>query len=453
MTTGFDPTLRRLIAVLLLGGVMGLLDGTIVAVGADTLAERFDVGLASVGWVSTAYLLAVTVAIPLTAWAGERFGTKRLWLCGLALFLLGSVAAGAAWDIGSLIASRVVQGLGGGTLEPIMLTLLARAAGPARAGRVMGVMGIVLSLGPVLGPVLGGVIIQTLDWRWMFFVNLPIGLLALVCSARLVPADPPPPEHPARLDVVGLALLSPGFGMIVFGLSRVEHGGTPLVGLLGAALLLAYGVHALRTRRTAPLLDPRLFRNGRFAATVLVMSAMGACMFSILFALPLHHQVLGGQGVLAAGLAVAPFGVGSALAMPVAGRFSDTLGARRLAFGGAVVAAVAALGLALSGNGLLASAALTFVMGAGLGTVGASSMGAMYRTLPPESVAQGSSALFILNQLGASLGIAAVSVLAQGWGVHSALWWVVAVHVVILAGSPLLPGKLAAARPEPAPAR
>jgi MFS family permease len=186
-----DPALRRLIGVILLGGALGILNSTMVAVGIDRLASEFDASLSTVGWVSTGFLLAVTVTIPVTAWAGDSFGGKRMWLAGLGVFLLGSLGCGLAWDAGSLIVFRVLQGVGAGILDPLVLTLLARAAGPARAGRVMGLMAAVLSLGPVLGPVVGGVVLQGMGWRWMFLLSVPIGVVALVLARRVMPATSP----------------------------------------------------------------------------------------------------------------------------------------------------------------------------------------------------------------------------------------------------------------------
>ncbi|MFJ4218094.1 MFS transporter, partial [Streptomyces hydrogenans] len=142
-----DPALRRLIGVILLGGIMGILDSSMIAAAADTLAQDLDTSLATVSWVSTSYLLALTVSIPVTTWAVDRFGGRRLWLVGLVVFLAGSIGSGLAWDAPSLIVFRVVQGLGAGLLDPLMLTLLARASGPERAGRVMGLMGVVGSSG------------------------------------------------------------------------------------------------------------------------------------------------------------------------------------------------------------------------------------------------------------------------------------------------------------------
>ncbi|MCK9922412.1 DHA2 family efflux MFS transporter permease subunit [Frankia sp. AgPm24] len=457
-----DPALLRLIGVLLLGGLMGLLDGTIVNVGIDTLGERFDAPLSTVGWVATGYLLAVTVAIPLSGWAVDRFGARRIWLTGLSLFLAGSLACGLAPSIGALVVFRVIQGFGGGMLDPVMLTLLARAAGPARVGRVMGLMGIVIPLGPVLGPIVGGVIIEHLDWRWMFLVNLPIGVTALVASFKVVPVDAPDPgQAPARLDVVGVSLLCPGFAVLVYALSQAgEHGfgavQVPVTLTIGGVLLLGYVGHALRARGAA-LIDLRLFTSRSFSASVAVMAVTGVMLFSMLFVVPLYYQQLRGHDVLEAGLLLAPLGVGSFIAMPLAGRLSERVGARVLAPGGAALIAASALVFTRSGNdtseALLGVAA--FVTGLGLGFIGAPTMGALYRTLPVASVPQGTSALYVLNQLGASLGIAIVAFILQRGTVgglptahafQSAFWWVFGGAIAVLLSGLFLPG-----RPRPAP--
>ncbi|WP_131768083.1 DHA2 family efflux MFS transporter permease subunit [Candidatus Protofrankia californiensis] len=459
-----DPALLRLVGVLLLGGLMGLLDGTIVNVGIDTLGRHFGTSLSTVGWVATGYLLAVTVAIPLSAWAVDRFGGRRMWLMGLSVFLVGSLASGLAPSIESLIVFRVIQGFGGGMLDPVMLTLLARAAGPARAGRVMGLMGVVIPLGPVLGPIIGGVIIQNLDWRWMFLVNLPIGVTALALSLRVVPADPPRAERGGnRLDIVGVALLCPAFATLVYALSQAGEGAgfgaTRVVVALaaGAGLLVGYVVHALRAR-TTPLIDLRLFTSRAFSASVTVMAVTGVMLFSMLFLVPLYYQQVRDHGVLAAGLLLSPLGVGSFLAMPVAGRLSDRVGTRALVPAGAFLIALSVLAFTQAGvhSGEGGLAVCVFGTGLGLGFVGAPTMGSLYRTLPAASVPQGTSALYVLNQLGASLGIAVAALVLQSRvsdrasaevAFQSAFWWVFAGALAVLVAGCFLPG-----RPAPLPA-
>ncbi|WP_431921534.1 DHA2 family efflux MFS transporter permease subunit [Amycolatopsis tucumanensis] len=447
-----DPALVRMITAVLLGGILGILNSTMVATGTDVLAADFGASLSTIGWATTGFLLAVTVAIPFTTWAVDRFGGRRMWLSGLAVFLAGSLAAGCAWDVGSLITARVVQGLGAGILDPLVLTLLARAAGPARAGRVMGLMGVVLSLGPVLGPVAGGAVLDVLPWRWMFLLNVPLGLVAVLLALRSVPRDDGPAAVPAPLDVRGLALLGPGFAALVLALSQAaEHTAFATASVLvplvaGVVLLLAYGGHARRA--AAPLIDLRLFARGGFTASVAVMALVGLGTFANLFVLPLYYQQVHGHGVLAAGMLVAPVGLGGALSMPLAGRLSDRIGARVLVRAGAVVALLAGLAFTWMGPdaGQAWPAVAAFVMGLGLGFVGAPTMGSLYRTLPAELVPQGSSALYMLNQLGASIGVVVVTLILESAGdamagFHGVYWFAVGALVVVLAASPLLPGR------------
>ncbi|MEV0402028.1 DHA2 family efflux MFS transporter permease subunit [Actinoallomurus sp. NPDC050550] len=451
-----DPGLRRLIVVILLGGMMGILDGTMVAVGIDTLTGAFHASLSAVGWVSTGYLLALTLTIPVTTWAVDRFGGRRLWLAGLLVFLGGSLASGLAWNVASLIVFRVVQGVGAGLIDPLVLMLLARAAGPHRAARVMALMAGVLSLGPVLGPVVGGIVLQGLGWRWMFLINLPIGLAAFLGALRSVPRDPQRESAASRLDVIGVALIAPGFASLMLALSQAGERAaftvwqvlTPLTA--GAVLLIGYAVHALSARSTPPLIDLRLFIRGGFAASVTVMGLTGLTMFSALFALPLYYQRAHGHGALTAGLLVAPLGVSAAVAAPLAGRLADRFGARVVVRVGAALAVIGTLAFAEIGARTqeLWPALAALAVGAGLGFVGAATMGSLYRTLPPPLVPQGSSVLYMLNQLGASIGIAVVALILQTAGkadairgLHYVYWSMTAAILIILAGTVLLPAR------------
>ncbi|MFC5179858.1 DHA2 family efflux MFS transporter permease subunit [Actinomadura harenae] len=457
-TDAFDPALRRLIAVVLLGGIMGILDATMVSVAADHLVGEFGSTLGSVGWVSTGYLLALTVTVPVTAWAAGRFGSRRPWLAGLTLFIAGSLACAFAANLPQLVAFRIVQGVGAGIVDPLVMVILARGAGPARAGRVMGIMGVVLSLGPVLGPALGGLVLDGLGWRWMFLINLPVGVVAFALALRIVPRDEPAAPD-TRLDLVGLALLGPGFAAVLLGLSRVAGQGgagawAPFAA--GAVLLAGYAVRALTVKRTPPLLDLRLFTRPAFSASVGIMALSGLVTFGLMFLLPLYYQQAHGHGARVAGLLVAPVGLGASLAMPIAGRLSDRVGSRVLARCGALMAAASVVSLAWVGgrtpeawSGLAALAA-----GISMGLMAAPTMGALYRTLPPELIPQGSSSLYMLNQLGGSLGIAAVAVIMQRSdgavpGVHHGAWLLAGGLLTAAAITVLLPGRPARAAASP----
>lgn len=322
----------------------------------------------------------------------------------------------------------------------------------------MGLMGVVLSLGPVLGPIAGGAVLDGLSWRWMFLLSVPLGMVAYLLALRMIPADPPPgPRAPRqRLDVLGLALLAPGFATLVLALSQTAQHATftawqtlsPLA--TGVVLLTAYTVHALRARHTrrTPLIDLRLFAGRGFTASVTIMGLGGLANFATLFALPLYYQQAHGSGVLAAGLLLAPAGLGGATAMPLAGRLSDRLGARGLACGGATLALISALALTFVGARTpeLVPVLAALTIGLGMGCFSAPTMGSLYRTLPAPMVAQGSSVLYILNQLGAALGVALVTLIVQTSGdpisgLHNVFRLVAAVLAVVLTAVPLLPGR------------
>src|SRR3954465_15776489 len=224
MTGGvLDRRLAAISSVVILGAIMSILDTTIVNVAIDALGRAFHAPLSTVQWVSTGYMLALATVIPLTGWGSERFGTKRLFLLSVFLFLVGSALCGAAWSAESLIFFRVIQGLGGGMIMPVGMTIMTQAAGPQRVAGVMSVIGVPMLLAPVIGPVLGGWLVDDVSWRWIFYVNIPVGILALVLAFRILETDRPQ-RHP-KLDVLGLALLSPGLAALVYGLAETASNG------------------------------------------------------------------------------------------------------------------------------------------------------------------------------------------------------------------------------------
>src|SRR5215211_660459 len=201
-----DRRLLMVSSVVVLGAVMSILDTTVVNVAINQLAQEFDATLPTIQWIVTGYTLALATVIPLTGWAADRFGTKRLYLISIVLFVAGSALSGMAWSAESLIGFRILQGLGGGMIMPAGMTILTRAAGPQRVGRVMAIIGVPMLLAPILGPILGGWLVDDVSWRWIFFINLPIGIVALVAALRILPRDKPKPAE--KLDWQGLLMLS-----------------------------------------------------------------------------------------------------------------------------------------------------------------------------------------------------------------------------------------------------
>jgi EmrB/QacA subfamily drug resistance transporter len=409
-----DRALLLIASVVVLGTIMSILDTTIVNIAIDHLSRDFDAPLATIQWVATGYLLALATVIPLTGWAADRFGTKRLYMTSLILFLAGSALSGMAWSAHSLIAFRVLQGLGGGMIMPVGMTILTHAAGPQRIGRVMSVVGAPMLLGPILGPVLGGWLVDDVSWRWIFYVNVPIGAIALVLAMRILKPDEPQPSQ--RLDVRGLALLSPGLALLVYGMAETAtHGGIDAAqafvpATAGILLIAAFVWHALRAEN--PLLDLRLFRRRTPGAAAGTMLLLAPAFFGSMLLVPLYYQVARGQTALDAGLLLIPQGVGAALTMPIAGRLVDRTGAGRIVVPGLLLIIVGMLGFtqvgATTSFWLLGGA--SFVLGLGMGATMMPAMSAAYQTLARAQVARATTAFNIIQRGGGALGTALLSV-------------------------------------------
>jgi EmrB/QacA subfamily drug resistance transporter len=395
-------------AVVVCGAVMTILDATIVNVAIERLAVAFDASLSTVQWVSTAYLIALASVIPLAGWAVDRFGARRVFMAAVGAFMAGSLLCGAAWSAGSLIAFRALQGLGGGLVMPVGMAILARAAGPDRMGRVMALVGVPMLLAPALGPVVGGALLDGASWRWIFFVNLPVGLLALVLAARVLPREATKRSEP--LDVLGLALLAPGLAALTAGLT------TPAAAIalaLGCALIAAFVAHALRAPH--PLIDLRIFADRVVAAAAATTLLFGAAFFGSLLLLALHYQVARDLSALDTGLVLAVQGAGAMLTMPLAGRLTDRHGAGAVVRPGLALVIAGTVPFALVAHdvpGWLLVAAL-FLRGAGMGATLMPATAAAYQALAPEAVARAASALEIAQRAGATLGIALLATILQ----------------------------------------
>ena len=413
-----DREILVLGGVIVIGTIMAILDATIVNVAIPTLGRDFHTSVSTIQWVMTAYLLAFAAVIPLTGWASERFGAKRVWIAALLLFMAGSALAGGAWSIETLIAFRVLQGLGGGLLMPVGQTILAQAAGPRRIGRVMSVVGVPMLLGPVFGPVIGGAIVGAVSWRWIFFVNLPVGVAAVLLAWRLLPEAEPRLGRP--LDLRGLALLPPGLAIFVYGMSEAGSGagldsGRALLGIsLGLVLVALFAAHAWRRGRSA-LIDVSLLARRAFAAAAATNLLVGIALFGALILLPLYFQTARGESALSTGLLLMPQGIGAAVAMPIAGRLTDQIGARVVIPAGIVLALAGTAGYTQVGadTSYLLLAVALFVIGLGLGSTIVPSMAVAYQAVPREAVAEATSTINVVQRIAGSVGTALLAVVLQ----------------------------------------
>ncbi|GAW51047.1 MULTISPECIES: DHA2 family efflux MFS transporter permease subunit [unclassified Nocardioides] len=416
-----DKRVLMVAGVVVLGAIMSILDITVVSVALQTFQRDFDATSAQVAWTMTGYTLALASVIPLTGWAADRFGTKRLYLIAVGLFTAGSVLCATASSLEMLVGFRVLQGLGGGMLMPLGMTILTRAAGPERVGRVMAVLGIPMLLGPIFGPILGGALIDSASWHWIFLINLPIGIAAFVYAFLVLPKDHVEPSE--TFDWVGMLLLSPGLALFLYGVSSIpeakQEDGTiwtaqvvaPAV--VGALLIIAFVPWALNRSNVHPLVDLRLFKNRTMTVAVLAMSLFAIAFFGASLLFPLYFQSVRGEDALHAGLLLAPQGIGAMITMPIAGILADRIGPGKIVLVGI---SVIAIGMGMFTQ-LEADTSYTylmsalFVMGLGMGGTMMPIMSAALATLKAETIARGSTLMNIIQQVAASIGTALFSVL------------------------------------------
>ncbi|WP_194908045.1 MDR family MFS transporter [Catenulispora rubra] len=457
-----DPAAVKTALILIVGAMAVIFDTTIVSVALHTLSAKLDTSVSTIQWVATGYLLALGIAVPLSTWGLQRFGGKRVWMFSLAVFLVGSVGASLAWNVDSLIGWRVVQGLGGGLMLPLMTTLIFQSAGGKSLGRLVTYVALPALLGPILGPVIGGAILTHLSWRYMFWVNVPFCVVGMFLAWRYLKLDDAPAPGSgaagtkAKLDVPGLLLLAPGTSIVLLGLANAGTGSgfgqtdviLPLIE--GGALLAAFVGYALRASR--PLVEIRLLARRSVASSSAVLFFSGFSLYGAMLLMPLYYQDVRGASALSAGILLVPQGIGTILSRTVTGGAIDRLGTRVLAVGGFAVVAVATVPFALAGphTAEWQLAGWMVLRGFGLGAVTMPVMVAGYVGLEKHQIPHSSVLTRTAQQIGGSFGTAVLAVILQSGiaahprtpvnAFHSAFWWSVGFSAVAVLLSLWLPG-------------
>jgi EmrB/QacA subfamily drug resistance transporter len=416
-----DAAVLKVAGVVVLGAVMAILDITVVNVALPTFQDVFSdnggqIPYSTVAWTVTGYTLALATVIPLTGWAADRFGTKRLYMSAIALFTAGSALCATATSINMLIGFRVIQGLGGGMLMPLGMTIMTKAAGPKRMGRLMAILGVPMLLGPIGGPILGGWLIQHASWHWIFLINVPIGVIALVYAYLALPKDAPEPSE--SFDLLGMLLMSPGLALFLYGVSSIPGAANDqysytrvwLAMVVGLALVVVFVFHTFRPEH--PLLDLRLFKNRNLTVANITMFLFAAAFFGGLLLVPTYFQEVRGESTFAAGLLVAPQGIGAMITMPIAGALSDKLPVGRIVPVGILLIIVGMFGLtqvdANTSYGLMIAELV--VMGFGMGATMMPLFTSALKSLKAHDVARGSTLVNIIQQIASSCGVAVMSV-------------------------------------------
>jgi EmrB/QacA subfamily drug resistance transporter len=394
------PGVWKIIAVTVAGAFMTQLSTTMVNVSLSSLGAELHASLSAIQWVTSGYLLALAVMLPLTGWLVDRIGAKALYLWCFSAFTLSSALCGIAWSANSLIAFRVLQGMSGGLMAPMTQMMIARAAGKHMA-RVIGYAAVPVVLGPILGPVIAGAILQVTSWRWLFLVNLPIGATAIILAVFFLPSDRQETHH-RDLDLVGFALLSPGLVLFLYGSEHMDERIGQITVALSVVLLAMFFKVAIRKGGLA-LIDLRLFKGKTFATSTATQFMSNGISFAGQMLIPIYLISACGRSPSATGWLLAPLGVGMILSYPWMGALTQRFGIRRLSAGGAFLALAGTLPLVwLAGHGLSVAvlACALFLRGVGLSAVGIPSISAAYASVKRRDLPMATTSLNIVQRLG-----------------------------------------------------
>ncbi|MFJ9128592.1 MDR family MFS transporter [Streptomyces sp. NPDC102340] len=443
---------RLVLTGLLLGIVLATLDGTIVGTALPVIVEDLG-GMDHLSWVVTAYLLATAVTTPLWGKIGDLYGRKGSYLTSIVIFLAGSVLCGLAQDMGQLIAFRAVQGIGAGGLFVGALSLVGTLLGPAEAGRAQSVIGVLLPAAMIGGPLLGGFLTDQLNWRWVFYVNVPVGAvtLAIVGAGVRVRTE----RVRARVDLAGAALLTAA--ILALTLLSSWAGATyawmspqiAALALVSAAALA--GFVAVERRAAEPVIPPRLFRDRNFGVAQVLTFTAGAAIIAAATYLPQYMQHVRGMSSTGSGLLLLPLMLGMMGAQLAIGRRVSNGGRyRRYPIAGGALATVGALALLLLGTGTAtwAASALTLALGVGLGCLLQPALLITMNSAEPRDLGAASGTQTLLRTIGGSLGVAVLgSVFAQRAQAESGPAGIVAgLHAVAIGTAVLCAVAFAAAR-------
>ena len=406
------------LAILCLGVFMILLDGTIVNIAIPDVLTSFQTGFSQVEWVMNAYLLAFAVLLITTGRFGDLYGRKLFFILGGLFFTLASLACGLAPTIGWLIGFRALQGLGGAMMMPNTLSIIANVFMPEERGKAMGFWGAVSGVSLALGPSLGGVLVDTASWRWIFIINVPIGILLILLAFHFVP-ESTDPLSVKQIDYPGVAVLTIALFALSFALIEGQKYGwasSLILGLFTVAVVGLVLFILIQRRQVQPLMDLSLFRNRTFSVTNAVAALLMFGMMGVFFLLPVFLQAILGYSAIKAGLVMTPLAAIVIVASPLSGILSDRIGQRWLMFGGMLIAA---LGFYLTRrvmvmDGSWQSMVVPFVIsGFGIGMVTPPSTSAVMGSVVPEKAGQASGVISSVRQIGSLLGIAVMGAVLQ----------------------------------------
>jgi EmrB/QacA subfamily drug resistance transporter len=395
-----DPSIWKITAVASLGAFLTQLDATVVNVSLSSLAVTLHSSVSTIQWVTSGYLLALALMLPLSGWMVDRIGAKAVYLGCFSAFTLSSALCGLAWSADSLIGFRILQGMSAGPLAPMAQMMVARAAGK-RMASVLGFAALPILLAPLLGPVIAGAILEFASWRWLFLVNLPVGVVALVLAVLFLPNDREATQ-PRALDLVGWALLSPGLVLFLYGSDHIRDR-IGIASLAGSVVLLgAFSAWAKRKKDHA-LIDLRLFKGKVFSASSVTQFMANGVSFAGQMLIPIFLIRVGGRSPSATGLLLAPLGIGMMCGYPLIGTWVKRFGNRKVSATGATLALAGTLPfIYMPSHGLntVLLAGALFVRGVGQSAIGVPSISAAYASVERADLPMATTTLNIVMRIG-----------------------------------------------------
>jgi len=402
------------VLVVLIGVFLSILSSSIVNVAIASIMTVFNTDTAGVQWVSTAYMLAMAMIIPMSGWMSDKWGLKTVYLASMAAFTAGSVICAAAWNLESLIVARVLQALGGGLMSPLVMAMIYRLVPRRQIGAGMGIMGMALLVAPAVGPTLGGWLVEYVNWRWIFLINLPLGIVGVVLGFFFIPEFQKEPV--GKLDIPGAVTAAVGFAGLLFVLSKGNEWGwnseaTVLTLVASVGVLVLFVLVELWS--PSPLLDVKVFAYPSFTFANITVGITTIGMFAALFYIPLFLQSVRGMGAMETGLVMFPAAIASACVMPVAGKLFDRFGPRVVivvGLGSMALVTWMLAGICLDTSVLTVTWWLVW-RGLAMGLCMMPAQTAALNDIPVAMVSRASSVSNLIRNVASSFGVAIMTVL------------------------------------------
>lgn len=403
-------------SILIIGAFMSILDSSIVNVALPKIMAVFNAQTSDIQWVLTGYMLVLGIVVPVTGYLGDRFGYKSMYLISLAVFTVGSALCGFAWSTWTMVGFRVIQGIGGGMIMPITMSMIYRIVPRHKIGLALGVWGIAAMAAPALGPSLGGYLVDYFNWRLIYTINIPIGIAAVTLGFRYLKETPK--NRDLKFDFTGFAFSSIGLFSLLLALSEgTDRGWTSpfIITLLAAAFfsLIYFVIHELRV--DDPMLDLRLLKSRTFTGSLLISAILSIAMFGGILLVPLYMQTFRSFTAVQTGVLMMPAGLAAGIMMPISGRLYDKIGAKPPVIAGIIIIALATL---LFHNISIETAYGTIMFwlilrSIGMGLAMMPSTNAGMSVVPTANIGRASALNNAVRQVSGSFGVAMVTTILK----------------------------------------